>query len=103
VADSLNLKENKYTAIDPLEKVIDISNGQFQLRLSDAYLNGILTSANVYTRAEMDTVLSAYTVSLGQKALFTDVNLQNEFRISSSSNSNTLTIKKIIQWIQTNL
>jgi hypothetical protein len=94
VADSLNLKENKYTVIDPLEKVINLSDGQFQLRLSDAYLSGNLTAANVYTKVEMDTTLAAVSASLGQKALLTDVNLQNEFRIYSSSQSNALTIKK---------
>jgi osmotically-inducible protein OsmY len=93
VADSLNLKENKYTVIDPLEKVINLSDGQFQLRLSDAYLSGNLTAANVYTKAEMDTTFAAVSASLGQKALLTDVNLQNEFRIYSSSQSNALTIK----------
>jgi hypothetical protein len=42
----------------------------------------------------MDTTLAAVSASLGQKALFTDINLQNEFRIYSSSQSNALTIKK---------
>jgi hypothetical protein len=95
VTNSLSLKENIYTAIDPLEKVINLANGQFQLRLSDAYLSGNLTAANVYTKAEIDTTLAAYSASLGQKALLTDVNLQNEFRIYSSSQSNALTIKKM--------
>jgi hypothetical protein len=57
-------------------------------------LSGNLTAANVYTKAEMNTSFADVSASLGQKALLTDVNLQNEFRIYSSSQSNALTIKK---------
>jgi hypothetical protein len=55
---------------------------------------GTLTADDVYTKAEIDTTFADVSASLGQKALLTDVNLQNEFRIYSSSQSNALTIKK---------
>jgi hypothetical protein len=74
---------------------VNLLSGQVEVKLSEAYLSGNLSTSNVYIKSEMDTFISNIATEVNNRTPKTDVSLLGRFRMVSGLDVNVSKIHKI--------